>query len=434
MIPRPIAAVLLAILCVLGLWILTPGLRGEATSAQRLVILYTLDTGTFLASCGCGLGGQAGGLARRATVIEQLRKQYAATLLIDLGNLADKSDKYELLVDVARLIGYDALSPGWADMKLRPELAREAATKGVAVVPDVTGRGTDSPLYSGGRQGRDALVVEVDALGPVAFVAAGTGQAGGNELAGVERIASALSNRPQDAQLVVLISRLGLSADKELVAKLGEGGAVDVIIEADEIASLPDVLRAGETAIVVARRGGQHVGVIEVLPGGEVSRHYWIEVTRATAPHAEVHEVASAFLRAHPESRLAGGAPPPEVGWGYAPAGRCAECHERQVESWRRTGHAKAVETLRTEGRLLPECLVCHSEFVRWNFHFANLPPGGDGVQCSTCHGDGIAHTVSGDKATVFGKPTENDCRECHTAERSPEFDYETYLRRIDHR
>ena len=82
------------------------------------------------------------------------------------------------------------------------------------------------------------------------------------------------------------------------------------------------------------------------------------------------------------------------------------------------------MQTLQREGRLLPECLTCHSEYFRMTNQFALLPAGEDGVQCATCHGDGLLHSVSSRKEQVFRKVPEDLCRSCHNQERDPDFDY----------
>ena len=107
--------------------------------------------------------------------------------------------------------------------------------------------------------------------------------------------------------------------------------------------------------------------------------------------------------------------------WGYAPASFCVECHQSQTAAWRKQAHAHSVQTLQREGRLLPECLTCHSEYFRMTNQFALLPAGEDGVQCATCHGDGLLHSVSSRKEQVFRKVPEDLCQSCHNQERDPD-------------
>ena len=52
---------------------------------------------------------------------------------------------------------------------------------------------------------------------------------------------------------------------------------------------------------------------------------------------------------------------------------------------------------------------------------FALLPASEDGVQCATCHGDGLLHSVSSRKEQVFRKVPEDLCQSCHNQERDPD-------------
>ena len=100
----------------------------------------------------------------------------------------------------------------------------------------------------------------------------------------------------------------------------------------------------------------------------------------------------------------------------------CAACHADVAASFGETAHANALEVLEAAGSDGdPECLGCHatgledSKFV-------------DGaVTCEACHGPGGEHVATGDKAEINNEIGEADCLKCHTADWSPDFDYESY-------
>ncbi|NDK14156.1 MAG: hypothetical protein GW911_19170, partial [Armatimonadetes bacterium] len=62
------------------------------------------------------MGGQAGGLARRAALLEKLRQEREGSILLELGNLADVGAKHEPVLDVAALLKYDGVSLSEADV------------------------------------------------------------------------------------------------------------------------------------------------------------------------------------------------------------------------------------------------------------------------------------------------------------------------------
>jgi len=115
----------------------------------------------------------------------------------------------------------------------------------------------------------------------------------------------------------------------------------------------------------------------------------------------------------------------------YAPAPRCKPCHAKAYEVWRKSAHARAVETLRGKQRLVPECLACHSEPFRRNGRFdAGLAAEDDGVQCSTCHGDAILHALTRGAEKMS---RELECGECHDAVHHADFGTEKALVVIRH-
>ena len=115
----------------------------------------------------------------------------------------------------------------------------------------------------------------------------------------------------------------------------------------------------------------------------------------------------------------------------YAPAPRCKPCHAKAYEVWRKSAHARAVETLRGKQRLVPECLACHSEPFRRNGRFdAGLAAEDDGVQCSTCHGDAILHALTRGAEKMSRELT---CAQCHSPEHDPDFEQERALTAIRH-
>ena len=367
------------------------------------------------------MGGQAGGLARRAALLEKLRQEREGSILLELGNLADVGAKHEPVLDVAALMKYDGVSLSEADVVLTPAVSERARAKGVPVVPQLAPASTKPTgglvVVRGGSRIALAALSRTMADEPAA------------------KLAGALRSLRRQAEVVVLVSYTGLEADKRLARAPETGGLIDVILEADEIRFQTEPIVVGTTGIFTAARGGKCVGEISVefANGKPTLRQAVHQVEPSLTPHPGVYERMSAFLAAQPEHKSVAGEPLPPGLWGYAPASMCVECHQPQTAAWRKTRHAHSVQTLQREGRVLPECLTCHSEYFRMTNQFALLPAGEDGVQCATCHGDSLLHSVSSRKAQVFRKVPEDLCRSCHNQERDPDFDYAKALERIRH-
>ncbi len=130
--------------------------------------------------------------------------------------------------------------------------------------------------------------------------------------------------------------------------------------------------------------------------------------------------------------------PAPKKGQaGYAGTEACSDCHDEQVEFWKKTRHAGAWKTLVDRGQQFDySCINCH--VTGW------AQPGGSNlahnenlrdVQCETCHGPGSIHVAKGGLEKPFAivrNPNKNLCAEqCHTTEHSDTFQYEAYMRDI---
>jgi len=103
----------------------------------------------------------------------------------------------------------------------------------------------------------------------------------------------------------------------------------------------------------------------------------------------------------------------------YIGADKCKLCHKIQFDSWSKTKHAKAFDSLKPEDRQNKECVSCHVTGGK-----EDLP----GIQCEACHGPGsdyktIAIMKDKPKAIAAGLkiPAEKDCVVCHN-KKSPSF------------
>jgi hypothetical protein len=116
----------------------------------------------------------------------------------------------------------------------------------------------------------------------------------------------------------------------------------------------------------------------------------------------------------------------------FAGAISCKRCHEVNYRNWLKTKHARASQTIAASPNYAQEeCLMCHStgygkmgEYVT----VSEIPFYLQGVQCEACHGERKDHPEEG---AVKRKVTLGICRNCHTKDRSPTFNYGAYLEKI---
>ncbi|MHB8902099.1 MAG: multiheme c-type cytochrome, partial [Thermoguttaceae bacterium] len=136
------------------------------------------------------------------------------------------------------------------------------------------------------------------------------------------------------------------------------------------------------------------------------------------------------------ENALSDEAPAPLSEQSYTGTDRCVQCHRDQVETWLKTGHAKAHTNLPARYQQDPACLKCHVTAYAQPGGYA---PGSDKdlveVGCESCHGPGALHenaalryrfsTASEEeeklekemKTTIVRMPADDACAACHVTQ-----------------
>ncbi len=129
-------------------------------------------------------------------------------------------------------------------------------------------------------------------------------------------------------------------------------------------------------------------------------------------------------------------APPPAPAPSpYLTATACRNCHLKAFSIWAASRHAQAMETLkRAKKEFDTSCVPCHSTAAGKPGGFADLykTPLLANVQCEACHGGGSKH-VQNPAANLLKTSGKAGCLVCHTKSNSPEFNFETYWKKISH-
>jgi hypothetical protein len=116
----------------------------------------------------------------------------------------------------------------------------------------------------------------------------------------------------------------------------------------------------------------------------------------------------------------------------FAGALSCKRCHEVNYQNWLKTKHAIATQTIASSPKYnQEECLICHSTGYGKMGEYAtveDIPFYLRGVQCESCHGEGKGHPG---KQERLRKVTLGVCRNCHTKDQSPAFNYLAYAEKI---
>jgi hypothetical protein len=154
-----------------------------------------------------------------------------------------------------------------------------------------------------------------------------------------------------------------------------------------------------------------------------------LEIYRAESAKLYEPKVASLSEKELPEKEMIARIP---KGSPFVGAISCKRCHEVNYRNWLKTKHAKASQTIVTSPKYAQEeCLICHSTGYGKIAEYATVeevPVYLRGVQCEACHGEGKGHPG---KAGIERKVTLGLCRNCHTKDQSPTFNYMAYLEKI---
>lgn len=120
----------------------------------------------------------------------------------------------------------------------------------------------------------------------------------------------------------------------------------------------------------------------------------------------------------------------------YAGSKACSSCHGVTYRKWAKSGHAKAFLTLEKEGHDFdPDCVPCHVVGIRARGGFVSRirTPQFASVGCESCHGPSKAHAKD-PKKFHLPKVKQDTCITCHTAQNSPNFDFDKFWKKIIHK
>jgi len=225
--------------------------------APELDILYTGDVIGYLEDCGCHLN-PAGGLSRRAWLLNQLQANYPSTplVLFDSGNFSDvPTDKGDLrtatLLQSMKRLGYNAINIGERDLTLGYDDFKKR-TEGLGmnfISTNIVKQGTKDPaftpfvivnVFGSSKKPVKIGVLGVDRYNPV-WQKAGAAGTNLSLAAPADMIATYLPQLRKDSDIVVLLASLSKEDAHDLAKRftgidliLGSYGGVYNTVEETE--------------------------------------------------------------------------------------------------------------------------------------------------------------------------------------------------------
>jgi len=406
-----------------------------------LTLVASGDTGGWIVPCGC-TSNQSGGLLRRGGYLQQLRGE-GVVLYVDVGGAASGTSEYDRLKIEAILrgeaeMGVEAHNIGAAEANLGADFLRETALK--LGVPLLTCNVRDSRgdllgerirvIAAGGR--KIALIGVLSDRQPVPELQIDSPR---------KAILEALDESAADFDSLVVLAYLPEDELIELAANLPEA---DLIIGGPTGQSLSP-RRKGPTLVASATNKGKFLAAL-TAPASAAIR--WqgeiVEMTDRFNDDPRQQTNLTEFYQTLAERDLTPSQTsfalslPVEIPENFRIAGTasCRDCHADDCDTWDRSRHAHAWESLTQTGSQVDAyCQQCHATGFGFpgGFESAHRSPMHAGVGCESCHGPSHGHVQDSRIRTTYSGHARHRCTSCHDRENSPEFVVAEYWAEVRH-
>lgn len=273
----------LAACAVIPLW---TAAADESSGRRLLTVLHTNDIHGHVqdwAGWGDLAGKRIGGMDRLAAAINQVRQEAGEdrTLLLDAGDtIADTMiaarTEGRAVVETLNAIGYDAMVVGNHEPDFGPEvLATRAKEMHFPLLAANLIRKSDNRPFVTPYIIRTINGIRVAILGlayPNTALTTQEKNVEGLEFRdAIETARAYLPRLRSEAELVIVLSHLGLSHDKELARQVA---GIDVVVGGHSHNRMQEALRVGDTLVVQAGAHGSHLGRLDLeLENGKVTGH-----------------------------------------------------------------------------------------------------------------------------------------------------------------
>jgi hypothetical protein len=431
-------AVALVLVCVV---VFTQDERGAPASrpsssakekSDRPVVVLTGNEHGFIRPCGCSKPA-LGGVHRRAHAIAELKQNEPRLAAVSLGEFLNESNRQQELKFESFLLSltemdYAAFIPGAGEFKLGKRFLSDA--RAMTPVPFVLANASfaGEPPFEKSAKLADTGGVVIGLVGALpaelGVTVTPAAEVLGAELAAQKDAAFVLVayNGPQEdlTKLAAVVPE-----DRRHNTYFAIPGIVDTPV------ALPMVLGM---AVVTAGTKGRSIGLLR--PGSERAfESLRLEEARPGMP--AVDAILESYRKTIRDEALMKNVAKTPASSGYVGDKRCAECHKEAYDILITTPHQRAVKSLETtHDEYDPECIRCHVTgwAMQGGFVDFQTTPTHMNVNCEACHGPGEAHSKNTSVKTPGGKIDASTCVRCHDPDNSPQFKFEKYWPRIEHK
>jgi 2',3'-cyclic-nucleotide 2'-phosphodiesterase (5'-nucleotidase family) len=415
---------------------------GCSEREQELTIAFSNDMAGEIRSCGCA-SHDYGGLGRRATYVEGLRKRSEDFLLFEGGDFIGvdinySAQKARLTMAAMSYMGYDGIVVGEKDFVHGLDYLVETVN-GLGlpvVVSNLFDTTTDELVFPPARVVELPSGLKVGVIGvmdkELAFpdaVPAGRLRLDGPKAA----VGRELGSMRDEVDLVVVLAHIPSARARRLAQGLS---GVDIVVTGHGARVMRKAKRFGDAYLLTTSDRGRFMGAAWATVDPKNGIVDLVTGHQALTPEYTDHEGIVKLFQAYDLeiARFERGRTTKLVTDPYAGAEACKPCHLDIHEQWVGTKHAHAFEILASRGREFDrDCTPCHTTgfYELGGFSTAADTPELKDIQCEACHGNGSAHT----RTPVIKTPgnARAACTGCHTKEQTPDFSFSTYWPQIAH-
>ncbi|TWT39164.1 multiheme c-type cytochrome [Blastopirellula retiformator] len=446
----------------------------------RLALFLTGEQHGYIEPCGCtGLTNQKGGLNRRFTFLNQLRKDKGWDVVaLDAGNQVRRFGrqaeiKFQTTANAIKQMDYEVITFGPDDLRLSVDevfvaVADEDPEKTRFMAANASLLGV-TPSYRIIEQG--GLKIGVTGV----FGDRRRDQVSNNEVEfqgaveGLEAVWPELEAAKCD--LYVLLASASLEESREYARKfpgfrliVTAGGVGEPTLEMEKI-------EGTDAEMVQVGVKGMFAGVVGLY--GDQAQEMKYERVPLDSRFPDSDEMMQLLANYQQQLEALGwdglGIKPIEhpTGREFVGSNKCGECHSTAFEIWENTPHSHATQTLvhpperyEVARHFDPECIACHvvgwnqSQYVPYKSGYLSLEetPLMQGVGCENCHGPGATHVaaeegelmLSDEEITKLRQDmvlpldaARQTCIKCHDIDNSPDFHvkgaFDEYWEQVEH-
>jgi hypothetical protein len=399
-----------------------------------------------LEPCGC-FAGQLGGISKRYSFIESVRKGKNVVLPVSFGDLSmccsrQGEIKLEILCRAMGEMGYVLHNLGERDIEISPQILSflsqtdrvnflSSNIKIVAPFPIKINQYILKECFSSGHSFKIAFFGILSQSLISEHV---------NEYVNVSDPVKAMRPLVKQlhgkADLIVLLSHAPLDESLEIAKCFPEIG---LIISGHGIEEPNDAVYVNKTPVVSSGTGGKYIGIARYSLNKKVVEKKSVEIIPLDDKYKDSKEMIS-LLKEYQQILVdedllskTPQAPLPD-GLSYVGSFTCGICHRTIYDHWYKTAHGTSYNTLVDAGHQYdPECIKCHTTGYGDTSGFLNYEKNQNltNVGCESCHGAGSKHIKN--ISDAYGSTDESNCMVCHNSEHSPKFQFKEYWKRIEH-